>query len=142
MLQESRAVLVGAEAALSRADAACAVCERQLESALSALRALADGGAAVAAHELQRTHEYARAQAGSLAVLQRARERDLQSVSRARDEVSVRLREVKTIERLRERRRASENKWELRRDQARLDELGIISGWTSEATWPSAESES
>lgn len=129
-----------AQALLCRSEADCAPAAQRLESARSVLRTLAGGSGAIVAHDLQRAHQYARSQAAVLAELTRVRDRNQRSVLLAQEQVSERLRELKAIERLRERLSQAEAKWQGHREQSRLDALGIIRGATSEATWPSAAS--
>lgn len=135
LLQEARALQSQHETLAADAEEACGRAERLLEAALASQRAALAPGTPVAVQALWRAHQYASAQAATLARLHRAREERLSQLARAREQLAARLEDVKAIERLRERLQRAESKWARRRDQLRLDELGIIKGWKAEVTW-------
>jgi hypothetical protein len=136
LLQEARVNQALSEALLGKAEAACAAAESHLASALSAQRTLGERDTVVAAYELQTAHHYARVQSAALSALQVARDRRQRDLATAQELLSVRLKDVKTIERLRERLRLAAAKWDLRQGQSKLDGLGIAKGASGEATWP------
>ena len=135
LVQEARAQQSVCGALLDKAEAACAVAGSRLESALAGQRSLEERDGPIAACDLQQAHQYVRSQAMALSAAQAARDRRRSDLVAAQEQFSARLKDLKTIERLRERRRFAAAKWELRQDQARLDRLGIIKGWTGETTW-------
>lgn len=135
LLQEARAQQALGQALLAKAETACAVAEGHLAAALSAQRTLGERAAPVAAHDLQQTHQYVRSQVAALSILRAAQDRRRGDLAAAQEELSARLKDLKSIERLRGRLQRAAAKWELRRDQSRLDGLGIVKGGTEEAIW-------
>lgn len=135
LLQEARAQQVLSEALFAKAEAACAAAENHLAAAMSAQRRLGERAGPVAAHDLQWAHQYVRSQVAALSASQSVRERRQSDLTAAQEQLSARLKDLKTIERLRERLQRAAAKWELHRDQSRADDLGIVKGRTGEATW-------
>lgn len=132
LLQEARVQQARSETLLEKAEAGCAAAERRLESALARQRVLENGGA-VAAQDIQWAYQYACSRAVALSQSRGARDGRRHDLSLAQEQVLARLKELKTIERLRERLRRAAAKWDLRQDQSRLDGLGIVRGLTGEA---------
>lgn len=135
LLQEARALQSQHEALVVDAEEACGRAERLLEAALASQRAAIAPGTAVAVEDLWGAHQYSSAQAATLAELRSARAHRLSQLAQAREQLAARLEGVKAIERLRARLQRAEAKWARRRDQLRLDELGIMKGWKAEVTW-------
>ena len=135
LVQEARTQQAVSEALLDKAEAACTTAGSRLESALSVQRNLEEVRAPIAACDLQQAHRYVLSQVMELSAARAARDRRRSDLAAAQEQLSARLKELKTIERLRERLRVAAAKWELHQDQSRLDRLGIIKSWTGETTW-------
>lgn len=136
LVQEARTHQARSEALLAKAEAAYSAAESRLESALAVQRRLGECDTPIPAHALQWAHQYAHSQLAALPALQDVCDHRRSDLTVAQDELAGRLKDLKTIERLRQRLRQACAKWQLRQDQSRLDGLGIIKGVSGEATWP------
>ena len=138
-LEEAQSAHAQCAQALEKESATCAQLEESLESAYSVHRARANDGQALSAEAIRLAYYYARNQAVALAEARTSRDGARARTTRAQDQLAARLEQLKVIERLRENRGRGVAKWERRRAQAQLDELGIIKGCQLEGSWPSAE---
>lgn len=124
---------------LNKESAAHTKLEEALQSAYTAQRTQAENGQTLHPDTLRLAYYHARVQSTALAQARATLDRTQARVTQAQDQLTARLEEFKVIERLRENRRRSGTKWQQRRAQRRLDELGIIKACQVEGQWPSAE---
>ena len=138
-LEEAQNMHARCAEVLEKENAAYARLDEALQSSYTAQRTtLENPGRSLSPDALRLAYYHARAQAAALAQARTARDRTQTRVTQAQDQLGARLEEVKVIERLRENRRRNGSKWERRRAQSQLDELGIIRT-SREGQWPSAE---
>jgi hypothetical protein len=124
---------------LEKESAAHTKLEDALQSTYTAQRAQADNGQPLYPDAMRLGYHYARVQSTALAQARATLDRARTRVTQAQDQLTARLEEFKVIERLRENRRRRGTKWQQRRAQLQLDELGIIKACQVEGQWPSAE---
>jgi hypothetical protein len=140
VLERARSTHAQRTAAFEKEDAAHARIEAELEAAYLAHRTtLARQGQPLSPESLRMAYHHARGQSTLLDRARVARDLTRARLEQSQAQLAARLEELKVIERLRDNRKRTSAKWQRRRAQQRLDELGIIKACQVEGRWPSAE---
>jgi hypothetical protein len=140
VLEEAQNTHAQCTAAFDKESTAHARIEAVLESAYTTHRATLTGeGQLLSPESLCMAYHHARGQATLLEQARVARERTRVRAEHSQKQLTARLEDLKVIERLRDNRKRDSAKWQRRRAQQQLDELGIIKVCQGEGRWPSAE---
>jgi flagellar biosynthesis chaperone FliJ len=128
-LEEARTLAAARATELAEKEATREELARAREAAYEARRRQVAGNGTFTIQQLRWNHQYAVSQ---LALEQAARavcEVARTALRQAQEDTARRLEELRVVEKLRARREAEAHRLSGRRDQERLDELGLIKSW-------------
>ncbi len=125
-LEEAQAANATRLRELTESEASRDELARAREAAYEARRSQIARGAAFNIHQLHASHQFAVSQLLLEEAARQACEQARQRLSAAQDETARRLEELRVVEKVRERRRAEWLRATARRQQLRMDELGLI----------------
>lgn len=128
-LEEARTLGVARAAELAEKEATRDELTRAREAAYEARRRQVAGRGAFTIQQLYWNHQYAVSQLAQEQTARAVCEVARTALRQAQEDISRRLEELRVVEKLRARREAEALRISGRRDQERLDELGLIKSW-------------